>query len=88
MHVVVTGGTGFIGRALCLALSHDGHRITVLTTKNRAASKLFDHSVAVVEWNGRDRGARGESLEGADAVVNLAGAPIAVRGGPRPGNGS
>jgi len=77
MHVVVTGGTGFIGRALCQALSQKGHRVTVLTTKKRAASEVFGTSVAAIEWNGRDPGAWEESLEGADAVVNLAGAPIA-----------
>ena len=77
MHVVVTGGTGFIGRALCRSLSRNGHRVTVLTRKGRAASPLLDPSVTAVEWSGRGRGAWEESLEGADAVINLAGAPLA-----------
>jgi uncharacterized protein (TIGR01777 family) len=78
MHAVVTGGTGFIGRALCLSLSRKNHRVTVLTTKARASPQLFrGTSVATVEWNGRDAGAWEESLEGADAVINLAGAPLA-----------
>jgi uncharacterized protein (TIGR01777 family) len=34
-------------------------------------------SVATVAWNGRDPGGWETSLEGADAVINLAGAPIA-----------
>lgn len=77
MHVVVTGGSGFIGRALCRSLSQKGHRVTVLTTHGRAASQLFGASVTTVQWNGRDGGAWETSLEGTDAVVNLAGAPIA-----------
>jgi uncharacterized protein (TIGR01777 family) len=77
MNVVVTGGTGFIGRALCASLSRKGHRVTVLTTKGRTASQLFGSSVTTVEWNGRDPGVWEHSLEGADAVINLAGAPIA-----------
>jgi len=77
MHVVVTGGTGFIGRALCMSLSRKGHRITLLTRKGRAASPLVGPSVTTVEWNGRDPGAWEERLEGADAVINLAGAPLA-----------
>ena len=77
MHVVVAGGTGFIGRALCRSLSQKGHRVTVLTTQARKASQVFGSSISAVVWNGRDGGAWEMSLEGADAVINLAGAPIA-----------
>ena len=77
MNVVVIGGTGFIGRALCEALSRKGHRVTVLTRKGRTASRLFGSSVTAVEWNGHDPGVWEETLEGTDAVINLAGAPIA-----------
>ena len=51
--------------------------MTVLTRKGRAASPQVGTSVTTVEWNGRDSGAWEKSLEGADAVINLAGAPIA-----------
>ena len=77
MNVVVTGGTGFIGQALCRSLSQKGHRVTVLTIRGRAASQLLGPQVTTVEWNGRDSGAWEKSLEGADAVINLAGAPLA-----------
>lgn len=77
MHVVMTGGTGFIGRALCMSLSRKGHRVTLLTRKGQAASRLVGPSVTTVEWNGRDSGAWEERLEGADAIINLAGAPLA-----------
>jgi uncharacterized protein len=77
MKIVVTGGTGFIGRALCRSLSRKGHRVTVLTRKASMASPLFGASVTTVEWNGHDSGAWEENLQGADAVINLAGAPIA-----------
>lgn len=77
MHIVVTGGTGFIGRALCTSLFRNGHRVTILTRNAREASQLWGAIVTAVEWNGREAGAWEQSLEGADAVVNLAGAPIA-----------
>jgi hypothetical protein len=77
MHIVVTGGTGFIGRTLCASLFQDGHRVTLLTRHAREASHLLGAIVTAVEWNGREAGAWEQSLEGADAVINLAGAPIA-----------
>ena len=77
MHVVVTGGTGFIGRALCTSLFQDGHEVTVLTRNARETSQLLGAIMTAVEWNGRGAGPWEDCLEGADAVVNLAGAPIA-----------
>jgi uncharacterized protein (TIGR01777 family) len=77
MHIVITGGTGFIGRALCRTLAYEGHRVTVLTRRTSEASRLLGSSVDVVELNGLEGGAWERCLDGAGAVVNLAGAPIA-----------
>ena len=64
MHVLITGGTGFIGQALCTQLFHAGHAVTVLT-RNRAAAPNDLTGVRLVE--------RLEDAQGVDAVVNLAG---------------
>jgi uncharacterized protein len=77
MRIVVTGGTGFIGRALCPSLVQDGHQVTVLARNAGSASHLLGPLVTAIEWNGRETGSWEQSLEGADAVINLAGAPIA-----------
>jgi uncharacterized protein (TIGR01777 family) len=77
MNIIVTGGTGFIGRALCEAFSGRGHRVVVLTRRPVEARRLFRVPVTAVEWDPREGGAWEQSLEGADAVINLAGAPIA-----------
>lgn len=78
MHVVVTGGTGFIGRPLCLSLCAEGHTVTLLTRRPAEAQRLFGSAVTAVEWNGREAaGLWEQSLERADAVINLAGEPIA-----------
>jgi uncharacterized protein len=77
MNIVVTGGTGFIGRALCVALIQGGHRVSILTRNAVTASRLLEPHMTAVEWNGHDTGPWEQVLEGADAVINLAGAPIA-----------
>ena len=77
MQIVVTGGTGFIGQSLCASLCQEGHRVTLLTRRREEAQRLCGAAVTAVEWNGREAGAWESCLEGVDAVVNLAGAPIA-----------
>lgn len=76
MQIVVTGGTGFIGRPLCTALCQEGHRVTLLTRRIEA-QRPCDPTITAIEWNGRKGGAWEHCLESADAVINLAGAPIA-----------
>lgn len=77
MRIVVTGGTGFVGQALCRSLARNGHRVTLLTRDIGRAFHLLGPLVTAVEWNGRETGSWEESLDGADAVINLAGASIA-----------
>lgn len=47
--VLVTGGTGFIGRALCTRLLAEGWGVDVLTRNARRARGLLPRSVGVVE---------------------------------------
>ena len=77
MQIVVAGGTGFIGRPLCASLYQEGHRVSLLTRGKEEAQRSCGSTVTAVEWNGREAGAWEHCLEGADAVINLAGAPIA-----------
>ena len=74
--IVIAGGTGFLGRPLAIALAADGHRVTVLTRKRPLG--IASDSVAHVEWHPEDeRGAWTKVIDGAEAVVNLAGESIA-----------
>jgi uncharacterized protein (TIGR01777 family) len=77
MQIVVAGGTGFIGRPLCALLCQEGHRVTLLTRRREEAQRSCGSTVTAVEWNGREAGTWEHCLEGSDAVINLAGAPIA-----------
>ncbi|TKB74138.1 MAG: TIGR01777 family protein [Nitrospira sp.] len=76
MQIVVTGGTGFIGWPLCVSLCQEGHRVTLLTRKIEA-ERSCNSTVTAIEWNGRTAGDWEHCLDDADAVINLAGAPIA-----------
>ena len=77
MQIVVTGGTGFIGRSLCASLREDGHQVILLTRRKDEAQRSCGSTVTVVEWNGHEAGSWEDHLEDADAIINLAGAPIA-----------
>jgi uncharacterized protein (TIGR01777 family) len=74
MRIFITGGTGLIGRQLCRALTADGHELTVLSRQSLARVRhLCGPRVNAVpdlqHWE----------AAGCDAVINLAGEPIADR---------
>lgn len=76
-HVVVTGATGFIGRALVLRLLRDRRRVTALVRDpERARHTLGEHATLVATG---DRDALARAVADADAIVNLAGEPIVDR---------
>lgn len=77
MKIVISGGTGFIGSALVKALHERGDEVTILTRDARQATRHFPFFVQVQEWRPPQVGAWATALNGADAVVNLAGQPIA-----------
>ena len=72
MRIVIAGGTGFLGTGLVDRLRTTGHTVTVLARRPRRAGE--------VEWNpGGSPAPLARALEGADAVINLAGASIGRR---------
>ncbi len=78
MRVLITGGTGLIGRALIDLLLLEGHEIIVLSRRPDRAQ--LPAGVRVAGWDARSAQGWGHLLEGADAVVNLAGESIAGKG--------
>ena len=73
MHVVISGGSGFVGQALTHLLMQKGHRVTILT--RHPDHKRTSESVHYVEWLSVDSLPENE-LKDVDAMVNLAGESI------------
>lgn len=74
MKVVIAGGSGFLGQALSKGLSARGHEIVVLTRGAGRDSADTRH----VTWPAEDApGPWRDEIDGAAAVINLAGASIA-----------
>jgi uncharacterized protein (TIGR01777 family) len=76
MNVTISGASGFIGRRLLKVLSGSGHSLHVLS---RHAGTNLPSGVRLSVWNPMSGPPPRESLESADAVVHLAGEPVAHR---------
>lgn len=72
MDILLTGGTGTIGRPLCAALRGAGHRLTVLSRRPEAEVRQLC-GASVEAWRSLDAWSPDRAFE---AVVNLAGEPI------------
>lgn len=76
MKILITGATGLIGRALCKRLTAENHEVSVLVRDDNEKEKspyqafLWDYEKKYLEES---------ALDGVEAIVHLAGSPIAVR---------
>ncbi len=70
--IAVTGATGMIGGALVSRLRHDGHLVSRLVRSSRPAEP------GDIRWDPAEGILDPAALEGIDAVVHLAGEPIAT----------
>ena len=74
MNILILGGSGFVGLAICSKLVAAGHSVTVPTRLRDHARNLFPlPSVTVVEADVYDAGALVRLASGMDAVINLVG---------------
>jgi uncharacterized protein (TIGR01777 family) len=77
--IIIAGGTGFIGRAIARELASSGADVVILTRTPDSATTVGRH----VYWDGKTLGEWTREVDGADAVINLAGKNVNCRYTPK-----
>jgi uncharacterized protein (TIGR01777 family) len=78
MRILMLGTTGFLGRAVTLRLLRDGHQVLAWARSPAAARSSLGAVVEIADAAGGHAGLV-DLLQRCDAVINLAGEPIAGR---------
>ncbi|MFW6129309.1 MAG: TIGR01777 family oxidoreductase [Candidatus Aminicenantaceae bacterium] len=78
MKILLTGGTGFVGRHLSLRLIQDGHELTILTRRQKKSEQARS-GVTFLYGDPTGRGQWQEAIKKHDGAINLAGASIFSR---------
>ncbi len=79
MRVLITGATGFVGRALVHALMERGDQRVALTRDPTRARMSLPGLAQTYAWHPLEGPPPAEAFEGVDVVVNLAGESVAGR---------
>jgi len=74
-HILLAGGSGFLGRVLAKHFVASGPEVVILTRQSNPS----DCGVREVAWDGDTLGDWARELEGATAVINLAGRSVNCR---------
>lgn len=84
MKIVLPGGAGHLGHLLVRAFTREGHTCIVLArdaarTNRALAAEGLAGAARAVAWDGRNVGPWAAEIDGADAVINLAGRSVDCR---------
>lgn len=71
-HILITGGTGLVGKKLTELLLSKGYSVAYLSRKKKPIP-----SVKVYEWNIYEKTIEKEAVTAAEAIIHLAGAGVA-----------
>lgn len=74
--ILITGGTGMIGRALTNMLIENGHEVIVLS-RNRMAINDQQTAVTFAHWDVEAQLVDADAIQKADHIIHLAGAGVA-----------
>ncbi len=87
MKIAITGATGLVGSRLVAQLNQHGHQILVFTRNPNKAQRVFPatafSNLEIVQYMPQESGDWQQRVSGCDAVINLAGEPIAERWSPQ-----
>ena len=75
MNVLITGGTGLVGKAMTSELLSQGHSVYILSRSPDKADSL-PQDAQLLRWDSETVGGWGSILEEIDGVINLAGSPL------------
>ena len=76
MRILMTGATGLIGRELGKALAARGDTLVCLVRNAQGARHRLPFPATCFEWD-HERAVPAEALLGVNAIVHLAGEPVA-----------
>jgi uncharacterized protein (TIGR01777 family) len=76
MRIIISGGSGAIGRALTESLATDGHDVIILSRSPERVKRLPKSARAEL-WDGQSASGWGHLVEGSQAIINLAGENLA-----------
>jgi len=86
MKIAITGATGFVGSRLVERLHGEGHQLLVLTRDRVKGQRIFPAgafaNLEIIAYSPQESGSWQQTISGCDAVINLAGEPIAERWTP------
>lgn len=74
MKILLTGATGLIGRALCKRLASEGHHLVGLSRSAKPTGDVAEMHA----WDTQSGPPPAPALDGVEAVIHLAGEPIAA----------
>ena len=78
MNVLLTGASGFIGHRLIARLLHEGHSVHAVGRRPPAGFQSIQFS----EWKDATQEVPADAIQTSDAIVHLAGEPIAQKWNP------
>jgi uncharacterized protein (TIGR01777 family) len=76
MKVAISGGTGLLGKEICKMLLAKGHEVLILSRSSKTSDV---EGLRYSAWQPSERKLNEDDLSKVDAIVNLAGAPVAQR---------
>ncbi|NUQ37652.1 MAG: TIGR01777 family protein [Caldilineales bacterium] len=80
MRVIITGGSGLLGKPLAAELAQSGYEVIVLSRDPARAANSLPPGVRAHKWDARTAADWGHLADGAHAIINFAGESIAGSG--------